>query len=255
MPAEERLEVATDECRALEEAGLNAWPATQQMLYDGWLLRFAGGYTKRANSVNALYPSRLGVADKVAFCEAIYAAQGLPAIFRLTPLAPAGLDAHLAGCGYAPLDPTLVLWRRMDTPLPHPAGPGSLQALPRDEWARLQAALGGFSQPSPYHLAILRAMVPECCFGAWLVEGELVACGLLVRQGDYAGLFDIVTAPAHRRLGYGRALVAALLTRAAESGARTAYLQVVEGNAPARALYEELGYTVAYRYWYRAPQR
>ena len=58
--------------RRLEEVALNAWPALQQMLFDGWLLRFARGYTKRANSINALYDSRLDVATKIAACERTY---------------------------------------------------------------------------------------------------------------------------------------------------------------------------------------
>jgi N-acetylglutamate synthase len=79
--------------RRLEEVALNAWPALQQMLFDGWLLRFARGYTKRANSINALYDSRLDVATKIAACEHAYTAQGLTPVFRLTPFAsPPGLD-------------------------------------------------------------------------------------------------------------------------------------------------------------------
>lgn len=41
--------------KAIEEITLNTWPAEQSVLLNGWVLRTAAGYTKRANSVNPLY--------------------------------------------------------------------------------------------------------------------------------------------------------------------------------------------------------
>ena len=41
--------------RYLEELALNAWTSIQTVVYDGWLIRFSNGYTKRANSVNPIY--------------------------------------------------------------------------------------------------------------------------------------------------------------------------------------------------------
>ena len=95
--------------RQIEEAGLNAWPSHQQVLYDGWLLRFADGYTKRANSVNPVYKSPLGIDEKIEACEGFYRKMGLPPVFRLTPLAQEALDPSLAARGYRVLHPTRVL--------------------------------------------------------------------------------------------------------------------------------------------------
>jgi len=44
-----RIAVFAPTIRALEEASLNAWPACQQLVDDGWLIRFNDGYTRRAN--------------------------------------------------------------------------------------------------------------------------------------------------------------------------------------------------------------
>src|SRR6478672_4265852 len=85
----------------LEERALNAWPALQTVHYDGWVLRFAAGYTRRANSVQPLYPGALPPAEKIAYCAAVYAGRGQPPIYKLTPAAqPAVLDQALADLGY-----------------------------------------------------------------------------------------------------------------------------------------------------------
>jgi N-acetylglutamate synthase len=38
--------------RYIEELALNAWPSLQPLLLDGSVVRFANGYTRRANSMN-----------------------------------------------------------------------------------------------------------------------------------------------------------------------------------------------------------
>jgi ribosomal protein S18 acetylase RimI-like enzyme len=72
-----------------------------------------------------------------------------------------------------------------------------------------------------------------------------------VADGDWVGLFEIGTVPHRRRRGLASDLVHRLLAWGAGRGAEAAYLQVMEANAPARALYAGLGFTEAYRYWYR----
>ncbi len=87
--------------RTIEELSMNAWPALRTLHYDGWVLRFTEGYTKRANSVYPLYSSEIDVDEKIEFCESFYQDLGLPAIFKMTAASvPAALDARLAAHSY-----------------------------------------------------------------------------------------------------------------------------------------------------------
>ncbi len=143
--------------RQIEEAGMNAWPAHQQMLYDGWLLRFADGYTKRANSVNPVYNSRLEVDEKIEYCEAIYRQIGLPPVFRLTPLAQAELDPTLAGRGYQKIHPTRVLTMQLanwESPVSQDV---FLRELPLEQWMGVFSEISGsLVGKQPAHAEILR---------------------------------------------------------------------------------------------------
>lgn len=236
----------------IEEASLNAWPASQQLFYDGWILRFAGGYTKRANSITPLFPSSIDLDQKIDFCEAIYARHDLPCVFRLPTFAPSAIEQALAQRGYALVDPTLVLYR--DIRQACFEGEASIQQEPLDQWIEIFGQLSNTSIDQQHsHTKILKNIFGQCLFATLRIDGQIVACGLGVLEHDIYGLFDIVTVPQWRNQGYGYRLVQAMLSWAIERGAAHAYLQVMMTNLPARHLYCKLGFQEMYQYWYRKP--
>jgi ribosomal protein S18 acetylase RimI-like enzyme len=236
--------------RRVEEASLNAWPALQQTLLDGWVLRFARGFTKRANSIVPLYPSQQSPLEKIRYCENVYAREHLKTIFRLTTVDDsAPLDTLLDARGYVRIDSTLVLVRPIES---SPALDLRFVEMPRGEW--LDAYVRNAEIPSngaQLHALLLAGIQSEHVFGATAVDGESSACGLAVLERELLGLFDLVTHPSTRRRGHAHALVESLLGWGGRRGARHAYLQVIEANRPARALYERLGFVELYKYWYR----
>lgn len=236
--------------RRIEELGLNSSAPPAQLLYDGWLLRLLPGQAKRARSVNAVYPSTLPLAEKVAYCERLYRHHQLPLIFRITPFSePPALDAELERLGYPRFDDTAVEVASIE---PEKLEPAPTEVLSPPEWVQAVGALRG-SPPEhrASHLQRLQASPLPHRSLAIRHEGRVVATGLTIVEDRRAGLFDIVTDQRVRRQGYGHQLVHGLLRAAWDLGARQAYLQVTVDNTPARALYARLGFRERYQYWYR----
>jgi len=73
--------------------------------------------------------------------------------------------------------------------------------------------------------------------------------------GDEAELANLAVAPDARRQGVGALLLDALLSELDAGGGATVFLEVREGNAAARSLYESRGFGVSGRRktYYRAP--
>ena len=81
------------------------------------------------------------------------------------------------------------------------------------------------------------------------------AAAMAVRFGDLVGLFEIVSNPALRRQGHGRAIIRDALAWARSRGAKRAWLQVVAANEAAVELYRSIGFSEIYSYAYRkAPE-
>ena len=100
--------------RRIEEMSMNAWPALNTHLYDGWVLRYAQRYTKRANSIYPLYETRKEFAEKLAYCEAYYNKLEMPTTFKLHDGEEHhALDIYLEDQGYHVLDPTDVMIKNL----------------------------------------------------------------------------------------------------------------------------------------------
>jgi ribosomal protein S18 acetylase RimI-like enzyme len=84
--------------------------------------------------------------------------------------------------------------------------------------------------------------------------GFVVTCEKTIRDAVF---FDVVVDPRYRRQGIGRSLLMRGLRALVALGYREAHLWVTQANAPARALYERVGFgdelTAALYRWYRNP--
>ena len=239
--------------RLLEEVSLGAWPALATIFHDGWILRFADGYTRRANSVNPLYPGTIPIDEKIAFCESAYRAKGQRVVFKMTETAePRDLDRILTERGYAAEARTDVMTCGL-ADQPHIASRRVREWHRADDaWLTACADLNGVATN---HRATLASIVgsiasPLCC-AALSDNGEIASCGMAVVQDQWVGLFDIVTHEQRRRQGLAGELIAHLLAWARRQGARHAYLQVMRDNPNALRLYDKIGFTAQYEYWYR----
>jgi N-acetylglutamate synthase len=236
--------------RFYEECAFNAWPARQTVIYDGWVARFADGYTKRANSASALNPCG-DIERVVSHTEHLYAARDMPSIFRLSPLADPSLDAYLERRGYQRADEAIVMIADGFDSV-EPDDVAEITGRPSDPWNAVFRATSVVSiNLQTAHDAIVAAIPVPAGFGVLLENGLPLSCGLAVAERGAVGLFDVATVPEGRRRGLARRLVLSLLGWGKSHHARTAYLQVVANNTPAIALYSSLGFRHAYSYHYR----
>jgi N-acetylglutamate synthase len=238
---------------AIEELSLNAWPAHQTLIYDGWVLRFANGYTKRANSINPLYPSSTDLQKKIAFCENIYQEQNLDVVFKLTSAScPADLDARLSARDYQKESQTsvqLLDLGSMDVKLAHNM---ELKEALSDPWLAGFCCMSDVDEQRQDSLrGILLNILPQHCFASLFVDAKMIAAGLGVLQAGYIGLFDIVVDKEFRSRGYGRQIVESILYWGKKNGAQHSYLQVMLSNPSALHLYSKIGFVEEYQYWYR----
>jgi ribosomal protein S18 acetylase RimI-like enzyme len=238
--------------RFWEETCANVWPSSAQMLYDGWLLRFAPGYFTNNNSVWPLYGGDLPLGEKISFCEKEYAARGLICKFRLSQLpGHDAIEAQLVDQGYMQSNPNLVMVRS-STDAPE----AQIVELGLDAWLETIYHIHPVDDPT---LIIrerrwLKKITLPSRLAVLMRHGAACAYGRSVLQGNILNIEKVWTLPEMRSQGLGTQLIHGLLRRGFEDGAETAFLTVNESNSGARRLYTRLGFVNQYLYRYLVPQ-
>ncbi len=229
-----------------------AWPPLAEAQLGEWVLRWAGGFTGRANSVLAVGDAGRPVREALdAVCDFAHD-RGIPPmaqVVRDSPnehaiVAEGWVEAKRHRRGHEVVVLTAPLAAA-------PAADGvTVSDEPSDAWWELTLGPG---EDSPAARQVLTG--GKVGYGVATLDGVTagVVRGALVDSWLHVGRLEV--APAFRRRGLASALMAALGAWGVEHGAGRAVLQVAEGNEGALALYAGLGYVPhhRYRYWVPAP--
>lgn len=235
---------------AIECAAVHAWPAAEVRNIGGWLWRYSGGSSQRANSVSTLKFEGDNVTAAIREAEALYRARGAPSRFQVGSriLAPPGLDRQLEAAGYRRHEPVTTLAKRLAGP---PADqPPESSDRPDDDW--MEVYLSNISPDRRAAAGDILAAVPEPrAFLALRRKGQVVATALAVLCGEVVIAECVGTRAEARRTGAATDAMACVETWGIRHGARIAALQAVTANAPAQALYTALDYSPVGGYHYR----
>ncbi|MFD0025548.1 GNAT family N-acetyltransferase [Streptomyces sp. NPDC058382] len=241
----------------LAQVCARAWQPVESEPLGDWLLRAAGGFTRRANSVLPLGDPGVPLDAALARVRQWYADR------RLTPYVQAATGADgtqeelcaaleengwrrevtaqlrigaLAPIGDLPAEVSRVRLSRT-------ADPAWLSRYQRFEQAgpEVRAVLG--SGPSVWF-----ATVPGD-------DGEdaPAAIGRCVVDGRWAGFMAVEVSPEHRRRGLATTVMTALARQAMDEGASASWLQVEADNEGARALYDGMGFSTHHSYHHFRP--
>lgn len=239
--------------RRLEELAFRGWPALETRDLLGWRQRFSRGYTKRANSINALEVDAQFDRESISALEAPYLALGQPPVWRLTPLAPPAVAPLLLARGYRRIEQSQV----QVCPLrPSFVADPDVRILPQPSTGWLDAFRTHSPVPAQHGdtmQRMLAAIAAPAGFAFVEQEGRPMAMAIGAIEGDHMGLFDVLVMPHARRRGLARRVTESLYAWAWTQGVRFAYLQVVATNAAALPLYAAQGFRTVYAYEYLVP--
>ena len=243
----------------IEEVASRAWSAKHTQQYGGWLLRATEGVTRRANSVLPLKnPASKNLQEAFKEVQRFYSAQKLPVRFQMTTASqPSNLDTFLEAEGLIIDMRVKVLTASLaDVFLEEPEIGIVVFGSPWADWYKTYGTAAGFDKKSlAARQGIIERITTEKACAAAIMGDQVVGVGLGILDGDWLGLFSLVTEDKYRRRRVASTITQSLVSWGLTRGAKHGYLQVEEDNEPAQKLYYGLGFEDAYPYWYRVQQK
>lgn len=224
------------------------WPALEEVEVDGWVARFSGGVTQRANSVLPL-ASPTNLERTLARVEKLYADRGLPTIFQLGP-GTESLDRVLAARGYEFGSPTSTQTVEVGDVLP-PDGV-EIGKSPDPDWLDLWWAVDGRGDADALAIAVKILTGGPALYATMRDDRGATAIGRMALVGEWGGVYCMAVRDDARRRGLGTTVLTALLAAGRARGITRSWLHVLDRNTAARRLYERAGYTEAATYHYRS---
>lgn len=240
----------------METACLNAWPALKTASDRNWLWRFAKGYSKRSNSVQALdVTDDIDAEARLAAAVKLFAQHNIPPVFRVTPLAGPGIITALDAAGWQPFEESRVLAMPLGKALVPVAFPVKYFEPADPEWQDQQAKICGYSDQTRQLLSEILANIVGKTRGIIVYDEaeQPVAAALASVAFGFGVYLNVAVTEGERGKGYGRAVMNAALNWTRQAKASHAVIQVVSDNEVAGELYASLGFVEQYRYHYRKP--
>jgi ribosomal protein S18 acetylase RimI-like enzyme len=242
---------------SIEKRAATAWqPAIEQTL-DGWRLRYTRGVTRRGNSVFPIESwNSIPLKNKIAQVESFYTSWREPPCFQITKAAhPPDLIPTLKARGYQDDFHTQVQIADLERVLQMTQSTSPFKSHHEekcfDAWLDMYVGTSGYDDHSAtVRRRILARIKPSANF-TFLSDGDdPVAVGLGVVDRGWVGIYCMVTANAYRRNGAATQVLHELARWGKSGKASKMYLQVMEDNPHALALYTRAGFEFAYQYWY-----
>ena len=229
---------------------MKAWPSLYEEEYEGWILRYSKGYTKRANSVNFISESLWEFDEKIKYCKEFYKKFNEPVVYKLID-GNVEIDKRLEALGLEKREEVSVEECFLDDLILEESS-GYVDWDFSEEWFSF------FTKENRLKLndaLVLKEILLKNSNNNFYVyeklENQIVAGAIAVIFGENLCIFNVYVKDAFRKRNYGKKLMCKILVEGKKKNVKRAYLQVLQSNEIGKKLYGKIGFVHKYSSWYR----